>query len=72
MNQRLTNHIADINKKFSELPVDVRSKYSVDDSMIQERIMRIGNEVRAWEAIPPEYDEIARATLKEDFVKKYV
>jgi len=52
MNKRLTDHIASINKQFSELPVEVRSKYSVDDSMIEERKMRIGKVIVFLDTLP--------------------
>lgn len=67
MNKEWQERVNNINKNFSNL----KCSYTVDSDEITERIMRLWREKLAFDLIPPEYEEIARASLKQDFIEKY-
>lgn len=71
MNSFWEEYISKINQERKELPADIRSQFTYDDSAIQERIMRLWSEARAFELIQPEYRDVALWTLKKDFITKH-
>ena len=65
-------YVEKINNAFDKLPSDKRMlwKKTMSDSKVQERIMRLGIEKKMLNLKEEEFEQIAVATLKEDFIKR--
>lgn len=78
MNKCGKEYIDKVNKDISTFLKEnsgiIIPKYKFQDSLVQERIMRMGREQRIFELNVNDYNELelmATTTLKEDFIKNY-
>lgn len=71
MNKYWDEYMQRINNEYKKLSPEAKKHFSYDNSRVTERIMRLWKEARAFGAIPPEYEALALATLKEDFIEMY-
>lgn len=78
MNKQGTQFIDKVSQGFKEIDT---SEFSIDESQITERVMRLGTEARVYELdcpgigntyITTDLREMAMATLKEDYIKDLI
>ncbi len=68
MNNAWKQYIEETNKLYKELPSEFKNNFT--DSEVQEIIMRMWVEVKAFELIPPEYSDFALVCLRRSIVDK--
>lgn len=78
MNSKGFEYLKEINNKLKEFRKDhpdaIIPAHHWQDSLVQERIMRLGREVRCFEinaGNTNELEQIAVATINEDFINNY-
>lgn len=71
MNIAGQQYIRSIWQSFKDLSQDIRDRFTYDDNILMERLMRLWIESRIYELnTDEEHRQIALATLKEDFLNR--
>lgn len=70
MNLLGKNFIKKVNKDWNLLPLNIKN-FKFSESRIDERIMRLGQEAKAYEAEPEEYEKLALVVIKKRILNDF-